>query len=202
MDLSIALAILVGGLVLLLIAGIPVAFALLVTGIAAFFAVEGFDALKFTGTIFWGRTATFQFLAAPLFVYMGFLLYESGMVSAMFRMINYWLGRMPGSLGIVALVSSGSFAAMSGSGSAAAATLGSVTATEMRKYGFDKRFMLGILNGGASLAPLISPQHSSHHLLFLNGDPCHPPLRCWRGARPFTAFAHDRVRGVGGPFPT
>ena len=157
MDLAIALAILVGGLLLLLIAGIPVAFALLVAGIAAFFAVEGLDALKFTGTIFWGRTATFQFLAAPLFVYMGFLLYESGMVSAMFRMINYWLGRMPGSLGIVALVSSGSFAAMSGSGSAAAATLGSVTAPEMRKYGFDKRFMLGILNGGASLAPLIPP---------------------------------------------
>ncbi|MBI4182960.1 MAG: TRAP transporter large permease subunit [Proteobacteria bacterium] len=149
--------ILIGSLLVLLGSGIPVAFALLVSGVLAFWLGAGAQGLRFIGTVFWNKTFSFEFLAAPLFVYMGFLLQQSGLVAAMFRTINLWLGRLPGSLGVVALAASAVFAAMSGSGAAAAAALGSVMAPEIRRYGFDTRLILGCLNGGASLAPLIPP---------------------------------------------
>ena len=157
MDLGNLIVILVSGLLLLLFSGIPVAFALLVSGVLAFWLGAGEQGLQFIGIVFWNKTFTFNFLAAPLFVYMGFLLQESGLIAALFRSINLWLGRLPGSLGMVALVASTVFSAMSGSGAAAGATLGSVMAPEIRKYGFSTRLILGCLNGGASLAPLIPP---------------------------------------------
>ena len=157
MDLVAVIAVLGGSLLLLLFSGIPVAFALLVSGILGFWLGAGTQGLQFIGIVFWSKTFSFNFLAAPLFVYMGYLLQESGLVAALFRAINLWLGRLPGSLGMVALVASTVFAAMSGSGAAAGAALGSVMAPEIRKYGYSTRLILGCLNGGASLAPLIPP---------------------------------------------
>ena len=157
MDLVVVIAVLGGSLLLLLFSGIPVAFALLVSGILGFWLGAGTQGLQFIGIVFWSKTFSFNFLAAPLFVYMGYLLQESGLVAALFRAINLWLGRLPGSLGMVALVASTVFAAMSGSGAAAGAALGSVMAPEIRKYGYSARLILGCLNGGASLAPLIPP---------------------------------------------
>ena len=157
MDLALVIAVLGGSVMLLLFSGIPVAFALLISGILGFWLGAGTQGLQFIGIVFWNKTFTFNYLAAPLFVYMGFLLQESGLIAALFRSINLWLGRLPGSLGMVALVASTVFSAMSGSGAAAGATLGSVMAPEVRKYGFDTRLILGCLNGGASLAPMIPP---------------------------------------------
>ena len=157
MDLWVIVAVLGGSLLLLLLCGIPVAFALLVSGILGFWLGAGTQGLQFIGIIFWSKTFSFNFLAIPLFVYMGYLLRESGLVAALFRAINLWLGRLPGSLGMVALVASTVFSAMSGSGAAAGAALGSVMAPEIRKYNYSARLILGCLNGGASLAPLIPP---------------------------------------------
>ena len=157
MAVDVLVVILIGMLLLLLVTGIPVAFALLVAGVFAFWLGAGGKGLQFIGVVFWNNTFTFNFLAAPLFVYMGFLLQQSGLIGALFRTVNLWLGRLPGSLGVVSVVASTIFAAMSGSGAAAGATLGSIVAPECRKYGFSMRLILGCLNGGASLAPLIPP---------------------------------------------
>lgn len=157
MDFVLAMVVLVVGLLVLLFAGIPVAFALLLSGILGFAVGAGSQGVQFIGNVLWEKTATYEFLAAPMFVYMGFLLQESGMIESMFRMITNWLGRLPGSLGTVTLAGAAVFSAMSGSASAACATLGTVMAPEVRRYGFSMRLMAGIINGGASLAPLIPP---------------------------------------------
>ena len=157
MDLSLLTAILIISLVVCLCSGIPVAFALLISGVIAFFLSGGTQSLQFMGVVFWNQSFSFEFLAAPLFVFMGFLLEKSQLIGALFRAINLWLGRLPGSLGVVALAASALFAAISGSGGAAAATLGSVMGPEARRSGFDTRLMLGVLCGGASLAALIPP---------------------------------------------
>jgi tripartite ATP-independent transporter DctM subunit len=157
MDLGVLTLVLVGSLLILLFSGIPVAFALLVSGVLAFALGGGAQSLQFLGVVFWNQSFSFEFLAAPLFVYMGFLLEKAQLITALFRAINLWLGRFPGSLGVVALGASTLFAAMSGSGGAAAATLGTVMAPQARRAGFDKVLMLGVLCGGASLAALIPP---------------------------------------------
>ena len=157
MDLGLLTAVLIVSLAVLLFSGIPVAFALLVSGVLAFALGGGEKSLQFLGVLFWNQSFSFEFLAAPLFVYMGFLLEKSQLISALFRAINLWIGRLPGSLGVVALVASTLFAAMCGSGGAAAATLGTVMGPQARRAGFDKFLMLGVLCGGASLAALIPP---------------------------------------------
>lgn len=157
MEIGLVVPILAGGLLVLLATGIPVAFALLVAGIAAFFAAEGFAGLQFVGALPWSKGASFIIMAIPMFVYVGFLLQRSGMVEAIFRMLNNWFGRVPGSLGVVSIMGAAVFSSMSGSGSATAATLGLVTKPEADRYGFDRKLILGCLNGGANLAPLIPP---------------------------------------------
>jgi C4-dicarboxylate transporter DctM subunit len=157
MDLGVLFAIMVVSLFVFLFSGIPVAFALLISGVIAFFLSGGAHSLQFMGVVFWNQSFSFEFLAAPLFVYMGFLLEKSQLIAALFRAIDLWLGRLPGSLGVVALAASTLFAAMSGSGGAAAATLGTVMGPQARRSGFDTRLMLGVLCGGASLAALIPP---------------------------------------------
>src|SRR5262249_32601549 len=103
MSIEVLAAVLVGGLFLFLLSGIPVALALLVCGILGFWLGGGAQGLEFTGIVFWEKTFSYEFLAAPLFVYMGFMLQQSGLIAAMFRAINLWLGKVPGSLGVVTL---------------------------------------------------------------------------------------------------
>ena len=157
MEIAIAVPILVGGLLLLLASGVPVAFALLIAGVAAFFAADGLSGLQFMGNLPWQKGANFTIMAIPMYVYVGFLLQHSGLVEGIFRMVNNWFGRVPGSLSVVSLMGCGIFSAMSGSGSATAATIGTVTAPEARRYGHDLKLILGSINGGANLAPLIPP---------------------------------------------
>jgi C4-dicarboxylate transporter DctM subunit len=144
-------------LALLMASGVPIAFALLGSGLLAFLVATGPQGLSYFASVFWSNASSYEFLAAPLFVFMGFLLQQSGLVSDLFKMTNAWLGRLPGSLGVVSIAMCTTFGAMSGSGGAACATLGTVIGPEARRQGFDIKLLAGLLNGGTSLAPLIPP---------------------------------------------
>ena len=157
MGLGPVVVILVAGLLIGLISGLPVALVLLSTGIAAFVVGEGLDGLRFLASLPWGKSFSFELASIPLYVLMGYMLQESGLVKALFRMFANWSGRVPGSLGVVVLLTSGIFSAMSGSGGAATASLGAVAASETKRYGYHTRLILGVLNGGGSLAPVVPP---------------------------------------------
>jgi len=157
MDIAPIIVLLAGGLIVLLMTGIPVAVALLTVGVAVFYIGEGQSGLQFIGQLLWKKGFNFTLLAIPLFIYVGFILERSGLVEALFRMVNAWLGRVSGSLGVVSLLACGILSSMSGSGGATVATIGSVIRPELDKSGFDRTFMAGCLNGGGNLAPLIPP---------------------------------------------
>lgn len=157
MGLGEVLTVLVVGLLIGLASGIPVALVLIAIGIAAFFVGEGAAGLFFLASLPWEKSSSFDLISIPLFVLMGHLLQESGFIRHLFRMLSFWTSWVPGSLGVVALLTSGVFAAMCGSGAAAAASLGTVLAPEVRRYHYPMPLMMGILNGGASLAPIIPP---------------------------------------------
>ena len=157
MDLALVIVVLVVGLLVGMVSGLPVALVLLTTGVAAFFAGEGIEGLRFLASLPWGKSFSVELSSIPLYVLMGYLLQESGLVKNLFRMFANWIGRLPGSLGVVVLLTSGTFAAMSGSGGAAVASLGAVAVTETRRYGYHTRLILGVLNGGGNLAPVIPP---------------------------------------------
>ena len=163
MDLSVVIAVLVVGMLVGIMLGIPVAFVLITVGLLAYFLGEGVEGVKYLGSLPWGKSFSFTIIAIPLFVFMGYLLQGSGIVVGAFRLCRNFVSWLPGSVMVAATFTAGAFAAMSGSGAAAAATLGIVTGPEAFKSGYTHRFVAGCLNAGASLAPIIPP---SVYLIF------------------------------------
>lgn len=88
---------------------------------------------------------------------MGQVLYHSGLSSRLFKGLSPISGRIPGGLLHTNIISSSIFAAISGSTSATAATIGTVALPELKKRGYNMSMATGSLAAGGTLGPLIPP---------------------------------------------
>ena len=100
---------------------------------------------------------SFPLLAVPLFIMTGYLSNAGGLADRLFRMLLSLLGKIPGSLGYVNVVSSLLFSWMSGAAIADAAGLGSVLVPAMKKRGYDERFALGLTGASSLIGPIMPP---------------------------------------------
>jgi len=152
------LLILFGGLVVLLASGLPVAFCFLLVnlvGVVWFWGGEaGLRQLILSMDV---SVTTFVLLPVPLFIFMGEVLFHSGMGLRAIDVIDKWMGRMPGRLGLLAVGSGTLFSTMSGSSMATTAMLGTILVPEMEKRGYKKPMSLGPIMGGGGLAMIIPP---------------------------------------------
>lgn len=104
------------------------------------------------------RTATdLGFGVVPLFLLMGAFATASGMSRELYAVAHSFLGHFRGGLGIATIAASGSFAAISGSSVASAATFATVAYPEMRRYGYPKSFATGVIAAGGTLGIIIPP---------------------------------------------
>ena len=142
-------------LFLLLLLGVPVAFALGGTGLGMLI-LGGFSPLMAPQSIL-STLDGFILLAVPLFLLMSNLLLKGGVGRDLFAAVQAWVGHWPGGLAIATIISCGLFAAISGSSVATAATIGTVAIPEMINRGYDKRFVYGLLAAGGTLGILIPP---------------------------------------------
>jgi tripartite ATP-independent transporter DctM subunit len=154
---------LVGGLGLgvmfvLLVLGVPIAFAMAVVGAAGLWILEGpGPALAQATLIPWSEGRSFVFVTIPLFVLMGQLVYQTGLASDLYAGIRAWIGRVPGGLAVASVVACGAFGAVTGSSIATVATMGAIVMPEMRRYGYDPRLATGALAASGTLGILIPP---------------------------------------------
>ncbi|MEL7140217.1 MAG: TRAP transporter large permease subunit, partial [Pseudomonadota bacterium] len=144
-----------GGLFALLLAGVPVAFALGGIGLAMLLA-GGFSPLMAPQAIL-STLDGFILLAVPLFLLMSNVLLKGGVGRDLFAAVQAWVGHWPGGLAVATILSCGIFAAISGSSVATAATIGTVAIPEMLNRGYEKRFVYGLLAAGGTLGILIPP---------------------------------------------
>ena len=98
-----------------------------------------------------------EYVALPLFILMGEILYRSGISEKLFKSLVPWLYRLPGGLLLMNIVSCTLFAAVSGSSAATTATVGRITLAEFDKLGYDKSLAMGSLAGAGTLGFLIPP---------------------------------------------
>jgi tripartite ATP-independent transporter DctM subunit len=147
-----------GGLMVLMMTGLPVAFCfLLVNLIGAYFLFGGEAGLwQLTLSIFSSLTS-FTLLPLPLFVLMGEIMYHSGVGPLMMDALDKLLGRLPGRLGLLAVGGGSIFATLTGTSTASVAMLGSVLVPEMEKRGYKKSMSLGPILGSGGLAIMIPP---------------------------------------------
>ena len=119
-------------MLLLLISGMPIALALAGSGIAVVLlmlgATGGFATL---GLVVWQTLDSFVLTAIPLFIFMGTVLIYSGLAGELMELFSKWFSRAPGGLGIASVYSCAVFGAMSGSSTAACATIGGMAIPEM-----------------------------------------------------------------------
>ncbi|MHB8090714.1 MAG: TRAP transporter large permease [Syntrophales bacterium] len=142
-------------ILILLFAGLPVAFSL---GSASVLLLFFYDLpLKIIGSTVFGSLDSFVLLAIPLFVMMSQVLLDGRIGDDLFDTVNVWVRHLPGGLAIATVIACAFFAAITGSGAASAATIGMVAYPAMLARGYDKKFTLGLLGTGGTLGILIPP---------------------------------------------
>lgn len=101
----------------------------------------------------------FPLLTIPMFVLAGRLMQESGMADRLIQVARALAGNYTGSLGLVTVIACTLFAALSGSGPATTAAIGSTTIPAMIEEGYSKRFAAAIAASGGALGSVIPPSN-------------------------------------------
>jgi len=99
----------------------------------------------------------FPMLTLPLFIYMGYILSESGIAEDLYRMLHVWFGRVSGGLAIGTIFLMVIISAMNGLSVAGMAIGSAIALPEMLRRGYDKVLITGVVQGGSSLGILIPP---------------------------------------------
>ena len=147
---------LLGGLTLLLAAGIEIAPAMgIVAGLGMLFFVN--QPLDYFARAAFDVMNSFTFTAIPLFVFMGTIYATTGIVRGLFQGGEKLFGNLPGSLASAMIVANAIFGAISGSSVAAAATFGRICFPEMERAGYDTKMSLGAIAISGTLSVLIPP---------------------------------------------
>jgi tripartite ATP-independent transporter DctM subunit len=151
-------ALVVGFLFMLLAAGIPVAFSLLVAGAAGLLAHGGTGLLAgILSTTSLSTVNAYELIAIPMFILMAEFVILSGIAENLFRAAAIWIGRTPGGLGIATALAGAGFGAISGSSTAAAATLSATSIPAMLEHGYEPKLACGVVAISGTLAMLIPP---------------------------------------------
>jgi tripartite ATP-independent transporter DctM subunit len=153
-----ALAFLLGMVVVLMIAGMPIALTFLGANIvgAWFFMGGGSGIIQILSNGF-GSLSSFSLVPIPLFLLMGELFFRTGLGMRMFNAIDMLLGKVPGRLSYVTVIGGTGFATVSGSSMGSTALLGSVLVPEMVRRGYKKHMAIGPILGTGGLAIIIPP---------------------------------------------
>jgi len=142
-------------LVGLLLAGVPVAFALGGLALGLIWAAD--LAPVIVPQALYGSIDNFVLLSVPLFLLMSNVLLKGGIGRDLFGAVQSWVGHWPGGLAIATVISCALFSAIAGSSVATAATIATVAIPEMIGRGYDRPFVLGLLAAGGTLGILIPP---------------------------------------------
>jgi C4-dicarboxylate transporter, DctM subunit len=144
--------------VVLLTIGVWVGAGLGLSGFIGLAQVLGWDrSIDIVGKVVWEQNTSFVLVAIPMFIFMGELLFQSGIMSTVYLRAATVVSGIPGGLLQANISACTIFAACSGSSVASAATIGSVGYPEISKRGYSKPIALGSIAAGGTLGILIPP---------------------------------------------
>jgi TRAP-type mannitol/chloroaromatic compound transport system permease large subunit len=149
-------------LVIFLLMGYPVAFALAANGI--FFGLIGIELGLLQPSLFqalperlWGVMANDTLLAVPFFTFMGLILERSGMAEDLLDTIGQLFGPLRGGLAFAVIFVGALLAATTGVVAASVISMGLISLPIMLRYGYDRRFASGVIAASGTLAQIIPP---------------------------------------------
>jgi tripartite ATP-independent transporter DctM subunit len=150
------LAIFLGSLVFLMVLGMPIAFALILTGVALMVHLDFFDAQLVAQNLLSGAD-NFPLMAVPFFILAGELMNAGGISKRIINLAVSFVGHINGGLGYVAIAASVLLASLSGSAIADTAALATLLIPMMRNHGYSVPRSAGLIASGGIIAPIIPP---------------------------------------------
>ena len=136
--------------------GMPLAFSLLVSGVALMLHLDSFDTQIVSQNLINGAD-NFPLMAVPFFMLAGELMNAGGMSRRIVDSAMVWVGHFRGGLGYVAVFAAIIMASLSGSAVADTAALAAVLMPMMRKAGYRMDRSAGLIAAGGIIAPVIPP---------------------------------------------
>lgn len=166
------------GMLVFMGVGMPMAFALLLTGASMAWVLGFFDTQLLAQNMVAG-VDSFALLAVPFFILAGELMNAGGISRRIITMAQAWVGHIPGGLGYVTIGAAILMASMSGSALADTAALATILLPMMRAHGYPMATSAGLIASGGIIAPIIPPSmpfviygvttNTSISALFLSG---------------------------------
>ena len=156
MSIEIITLLLFGGLMALIILGVPVAFALGGITVLLTYILEGSTTLFIVATTTYKQITDPNLITIPLFLLMGNFLLHSGISDRMFKALGYWLSGIRGGLAIVSIGVCVALAMCGGFGPGIL-TMGLIAVPAMLKQSYSKSLALGSVMAGGVLGEIIPP---------------------------------------------
>ena len=145
------------GMMLMLLTGQRVFGAIGFISAAAPLLLWGAGAIEMPYTAAWKLFKWYPMLTLPLFIYMGFMISESGIANDLYKMFHVWFGGIKGGLAIGTMGMMVAISAMNGLSVAGMAIGATIALPEMLRRGYDKRMITGVVQAGSSLGILVPP---------------------------------------------
>lgn len=139
----------------LMLAGVPIAVAMGLAGVAVV-AVADFGMLSLPTNVYTG-IAKYPLMAIPVFVIAGLIFERAGVAAGIVRFVSAIVGQRRGSLAIVAILVAMIMGGISGSGPADSAAVGAVMLPSMLKAGYPRAFTASVIASAGSTGILIPP---------------------------------------------
>lgn len=148
---------LLGLLMLFIVIGLPIPFALAAASMPFLWQIQGWSTSIVSAELkLWGVWIDYILLAVPLFVFLGELIGKSRIGPNLYQFLHQGV-RIKGSAAYGSIGASAGFGAVCGSSMVGALTIGGVALPEMLRLGYGKRLSSGVLAAGGTLSVLIPP---------------------------------------------
>ena len=145
-------------LVTLLLLRMWIGAAMALVGFLGFAYIRGVEsAFGVVSQIPFSTVADYPLIAVPLFIFMGVIIFQSGIGRDLYETAYKWVGQLRGGLAMSTVLACALFAAITGVSGPAIVTMGKVAVPEMRKYNYDDKLATGSIACAGTLAFLIPP---------------------------------------------
>jgi len=145
-------------LILMILLRMPVAFAMALVGLAGFAYIAGSDAaFSLLGRDILEQFTSYPLSAIPMFILMGSFAFAAGISRRLYDTGYSWVGQFRGGLTMATVLGCAGFAAICGSSTATAATMGKIALPEMKRYNYDDSLATGTVAAAGTLGVLIPP---------------------------------------------
>jgi tripartite ATP-independent transporter DctM subunit len=147
----------VGVMILLMIAGVPLAWITMILAVGCTLGWLGPAGLPLVASRVYGFVNEYVFVAVPLFVLMACILERSGVAHDLYEAMRLFAGRVPGGVAVQTTLVAMVMAAMTGIIGGEIVLLGLIALPQMLRLGYDRGLAIGIICAGGSLGTMIPP---------------------------------------------